>query len=252
MTKALGAAYSAIVYVVFLLSFAYAIPFLGDFLVPKTVDSAPAGPALAAVVVDLLLLGVFAVQHSLMARPAFKAWWTKIVPPPIERSTYVLFASLALMLIFWQWRALPRAVWSVQSPAIATVIRFAFWAGWAMVLLSTFLINHFDLFGLRQVWAYRRAQQIPPPEFRTPLFYKVVRHPLYLGFIIAFWAAPTMSQGHLFFALATTAYILIAIQLEEHDMVAVFGERYLAYRKQVSMLIPLPRPGRQSRPASPG
>ena len=141
---------------------------------------------------------------------------------------------------------------AIGSPAIATLVVIAFWVGWATVLLSTFLINHFDLFGLRQVWAYRRAQQIPPPEFRTPLFYKVVRHPLYLGFIIAFWAAPTMSQGHLFFALATTAYILIAIQLEEHDMVAVFGERYLAYRKQVSMLIPLPRPGRQSRPASPG
>jgi protein-S-isoprenylcysteine O-methyltransferase Ste14 len=245
-------AYGLICYVIFFLTFLYAIGFVGDFGVPRTIDSGTSASLVPALIIDAVLLGVFAVQHSLMARPAFKAWWTKIVPPPIERSTYVLFASLALMLIFWQWRALPQAVWAVQSPAIATVIRLAFWAGWAMVLLSTFLINHFDLFGLRQVWAYRRAQQIPPPEFRTPLFYKVVRHPLYLGFIIAFWAAPTMSQGHLFFALATTAYILIAIQLEEHDMVAVFGERYLVYRKQVSMLIPLPRPGRQSRPASPG
>jgi protein-S-isoprenylcysteine O-methyltransferase Ste14 len=241
-----------ICYVIFFLTFLYAIGFVGDFGVPRTIDSGPSASLVPALVIDAVLLGVFAVQHSLMARPAFKAWWTKIVPPPIERSTYVLFASLALMLLFWQWRALPQAVWTIGSPAIATLVVIAFWVGWATVLLSTFLINHFDLFGLRQVWAYRRAQQIPPPEFRTPLFYKVVRHPLYLGFIIAFWAAPTMSQGHLFFALATTAYILIAIQLEEHDMVAVFGERYLAYRKQVSMLIPLPRPGRQSRPASPG
>jgi protein-S-isoprenylcysteine O-methyltransferase Ste14 len=241
-----------ICYVIFFLTFLYAIGFVGDFGVPRTIDSGPSASLVPALVIDAVLLGVFAVQHSLMARPAFKAWWTKIVPPPIERSTYVLFASLALMLLFWQWRALPQAVWTIGSQAIATLVVIAFWVGWATVLLSTFLINHFDLFGLRQVWAYRRAQQIPPPEFRTPLFYKVVRHPLYLGFIIAFWAAPTMSQGHLFFALATTAYILIAIQLEEHDMVAVFGERYLAYRKQVSMLIPLPRPGRQSRPASPG
>lgn len=245
-------AYGLICYVIFFLTFLYAIGFVGDFGVPRTIDSGPSASLVPALIIDAVLLGVFAVQHSLMARPAFKAWWTKIVPPPIERSTYVLFASLALMLLFWQWRALPQAVWTIGSPAIATLIVIAFWVGWATVLLSTFLINHFDLFGLRQVWAYRRAQQIPPPEFRTPLFYKVVRHPLYLGFIIAFWAAPTMSQGHLFFALATTAYILIAIQLEEHDMVAVFGERYLAYRKQVSMLIPLPRPGRQSRPASPG
>jgi protein-S-isoprenylcysteine O-methyltransferase Ste14 len=241
-----------ICYVIFFLTFLYAIGFVGDFGVPRTIDSGPSASLVPALIIDAVLLGVFAVQHSLMARPAFKAWWTKIVPPPIERSTYVLFASLALMLLFWQWRALPQAVWTIGSQAIATLVVIAFWVGWATVLLSTFLINHFDLFGLRQVWAYRRAQQIPPPEFRTPLFYKVVRHPLYLGFIIAFWAAPTMSQGHLFFALATTAYILIAIQLEEHDMVAVFGERYLAYRKQVSMLIPLPRPGRQSRPASPG
>jgi len=245
-------AYGLICYVIFFLTFLYAIGFVGDFGVPRTIDSGPSASLVPALVIDAVLLGVFAVQHSLMARPAFKAWWTKIVPPPIERSTYVLFASLALMLLFWQWRALPQAVWTIGSQAIATLVVIAFWVGWATVLLSTFLINHFDLFGLRQVWAYRRAQQIPPPEFRTPLFYKVVRHPLYLGFIIAFWAAPTMSQGHLFFALATTAYILIAIQLEEHDMVAVFGERYLAYRKQVSMLIPLPRPGRQSRPASPG
>jgi len=245
-------AYGLICYVIFFLTFLYAIGFVGDFGVPRTIDSGPSASLVPALIIDAVLLGVFAVQHSLMARPAFKAWWTKIVPPPIERSTYVLFASLALMLLFWQWRALPQAVWTIGSQAIATLVVIAFWVGWATVLLSTFLINHFDLFGLRQVWAYRRAQQIPPPEFRTPLFYKVVRHPLYLGFIIAFWAAPTMSQGHLFFALATTAYILIAIQLEEHDMVAVFGERYLAYRKQVSMLIPLPRPGRQSRPASPG
>ncbi|MGH6963599.1 MAG: methanethiol S-methyltransferase, partial [Phenylobacterium sp.] len=185
-----------------------------------------------------------------MARPAFKAWWTKIVPPPVERSTYVLFASLALILLFWQWRPLPTLVWSIESQPAAMAIWALFWIGWATVLLSTFLINHFDLFGLRQVWAYRRNREIPPSEFHTPLFYRVVRHPLYLGFIIAFWAAPAMSQGRLFFALATTAYILIAIQLEEHDLLNHFGDTYRDYKSRVGMLIPLPF-GRRAKPAAP-
>ncbi|MDB5452680.1 MAG: hypothetical protein JWO33_1258, partial [Caulobacteraceae bacterium] len=177
-------------------------------------------------------------QHSVMARPAFKAWWTRFVPVQIERSTYVLFASLALILLFWQWRPLPEPVWQVTSPPAVIAIWTLFGLGWATVLSSTFLINHFDLFGLRQVWAYRRALEIPPSDFVTPLFYRVVRHPLYVGFIVAFFATPTMSQGHLLFALATTAWILIAIQLEERDLVAVFGDRYLQYRSQVGMLIP--------------
>ncbi len=242
--KVLALAYGVACYVIFFVSFLYAIAFVGDFAVPRTIDSGATASLVTALIIDAALLGVFAVQHSVMARPAFKAWWTRFVPAVIERSTYVLFASLALILIFWQWRALPQAVWSVTTPALAGVIWALFWIGWAMVLTSTFLINHFDLFGLRQVWAYRRNHEIPPPEFRTPLFYRVVRHPIYLGFIIAFWATPKMSLGHLFFAAATTAYILIAIQLEEHDLVAMFGETYRAYRQRVSMIIPLPRFGR--------
>jgi protein-S-isoprenylcysteine O-methyltransferase Ste14 len=248
--KLVALAYGVICYLIFFAAFLYAIAFVGCFVVPRTIDNAPTASLVATLVIDSLLLGVFAVQHSVMARPAFKAWWTKFVPPPIERSTYVLFSSLALVLLYWQWRALPAVVWSVQSPAAVTAIDVAFWAGWGMVLLSTFLINHFDLFGLRQVWAYRRNQQIPPSDFRTPMFYKVVRHPIYLGFIVAFWAAPTMTQGHLLFAFATTAYILIAIQFEEHDLVTMFGNRYLTYRTQVSMIIPLPRGGRGGRSAN--
>ena len=239
--KLLAVAYGAICYVVFFLTFLYAIGFVGDLAVPKTIDSGFAGPLAMSLVIDALLLGVFAVQHSVMARPAFKAWWTRFVPPPVERSTYVLFASLALILIFWQWRPLPSLVWRLQSPALAGVVWVLFAAGWLTVLTSTFLINHFDLCGLRQVWAYRRNREIPPADFRTPLFYRVVRHPIYLGFIIAFWAAPTMSLGHLVFAAATTAYILIAIQLEEHDLVAAFGDRYRVYREQVAMIVPVPK-----------
>jgi protein-S-isoprenylcysteine O-methyltransferase Ste14 len=172
-----------------------------------------------------------------MARPAFKAWWTKIVPAQAERSTYVLIASLALILLFWQWRPLPQTIWTVGGTA-ATGLFVLSYVGWLTVLTSTFLINHFDLFGLRQVFAYASGREIPPHDFVTPLFYKVVRHPLYLGFIVAFWAAPVMSLGHLVFAFATTAYILIAIQLEEHDMVGLFGDTYRAYQKRVSMILP--------------
>jgi protein-S-isoprenylcysteine O-methyltransferase Ste14 len=177
-----------------------------------------------------------------MARPAFKAWWTRIVPAPVERSTYVLFASLALALLLWQWRPAPGLVWTVSGPA-ATALTAISYAGWVILLTSTFLINHFDLFGLRQVFAYASGREIPPSEFRTPLFYRVVRHPLYLGFIVAFWAAPVMSVGHLFFAAGATAYILIAIQFEEHDLVTHFGDTYRRYQKRVSMILPwLPSP----------
>ena len=247
--RLLAVVYGVIAYVIFFVTFLYAIGFVGGIVVPKGIDSGAVGPLAATLAIDAILLGVFAVQHSVMARPAFKAWWTKFVPPPIERSTYVLFASLALILLFWQWRPLPILVWGLQGPA-AMAVWALFWVGWATVLLSTFLINHFDLFGLRQVWAYRRNREIPPSEFHTPLFYRVVRHPLYLGFIIAFWAAPTMSQGRLFFALATTAYILIAIQLEEHDLLNVFGDTYRDYKARVGMLIPLPF-GRRAKPAEP-
>jgi protein-S-isoprenylcysteine O-methyltransferase Ste14 len=239
--KSVAVLYGVVAYAIFFVTFLYAICFVAGVAVPKGIDSGPISGVGVSLVVDVLLLGLFAVQHSAMARPAFKAWWTRFVPKPIERSTYVLAASLCLILLFWQWRPLPQVVWSVTTPwAVA-----ALWAlsalGWATVLLSTFLINHFDLFGLRQVWAYRTGKEIPPPEFRTPLFYKVVRHPLYLGFIIAFWATPLMTQGHLLFAAATTAYILIAIQLEERDLIKVFGARYEVYREEAGMLYPKPR-----------
>lgn len=242
----LAVIYGVVAYAIFFAAFLWSTAFVGDFVVAKTINSGPAGPLVTAIIVDTLLLGVFAIQHSVMARPAFKAWWTRFVPPPVERSTYVLAASLALLLLMSQWRPMPEVVWSVPAGLATTVVWALFWLGWATVLLSTFLINHFDLFGLRQVWAYRRRREIPPSDFRTPLFYRVVRHPLYLGFIISFFAAPTMTQGRLFFAVATTAYVLIAIQLEERDLIAHFGDRYRDYRAKVGMLLPIP-PLRRSR-----
>ena len=237
MGRVLAFLYGVVCYAIFFATFLYAIGFVEGLVVPKAIDTGQAGPLVPTLVVDAALLAVFALQHSVMARPAFKAWWTKIVPPPVERSTYVLFASLALVLLFWQWRPLPQVIWTLQAPAATAVLTISF-VGWLIVLTSTFLINHFDLFGLRQVHAYATGKAIPPHDFTTPLFYRVVRHPIYLGFIVAFWAAPTMSVGHLVFAAATTAYILIAIQLEEHDLIGVFGDTYLAYKRRVSMIVP--------------
>jgi protein-S-isoprenylcysteine O-methyltransferase Ste14 len=234
-----AALYGAAVYLIFAATFLYAIAFVGNLPAPKTIDSGMPGSLGTALLVNTLLLGLFAIQHSVMARPAFKRWWTRIVPQSVERTTYVLLASAALLLLYWQWRPIPGAVWSVSHPAGIVILQAVFWTGWALVLVSTFLISHFELFGLRQVWARLRGQELPSPVFRTPSLYKRVRHPIYLGFLLAFWAAPTMSVGHLLFAIATTGYILIGIYLEERDLMALFGEQYRRYREEVPMLIPL-------------
>ena len=236
----IAAVYGLFCYAVFLGSFLYAIGFVGDVIVPKTIDSGQSAAPVAALVIDLLLLGAFAVQHSVMARPGFKAVWTRIVPRPIERSTYVLFSSLLLALICWQWRPFPSPIWDASSsPALGGLLTALFWLGWLILLLSTFMINHFDLFGLRQVYLRLRGLEESPPRFVQRALYKVVRHPIMLGFLIAFWATPRMTLGHLIFSLATTGYILVGIALEERDLAAALGEQYRAYRSRVPMLIPM-------------
>lgn len=225
-------------YGVFLLTFLYAIGFLGNFGVPHTVDAGgPESPAGLAVAINVGLLGLFGLQHSTMARQGFKRMWTKFVPQPVERSTYVLFSSLVLILLFWQWRPMPGVVWDVQSAVGRGMLWALFALGWLLVLVATFLINHFELFGLRQVWRHSRGLGSPSVEFKEPLFYQIVRHPLYVGWITAFWAIPTMTTGHLVFGLVATGYILVAIQLEERDLVG-FHPEYAEYRTQVPMLIP--------------
>jgi methanethiol S-methyltransferase len=230
--------YGVVAYVIFFGTFLYAIGFIGNFGVPTSLDGPAVGPFWQGFLINVGLLGVFAVQHSVMARPWFKEAWTRIVPRPIERSTYVLLSSLALILLFWQWRPLGGVIWSVEDSIGVFVFRALFGFGWALVLISTFLINHFDLFGLRQVWLYFRGVPYSPPEFRTPALYKIVRHPLYVGWFFAFWMTPTMTAAHLLFAVATTAYILIAIQFEERDLVKEHGKAYEDYRQSVPMLVP--------------
>jgi protein-S-isoprenylcysteine O-methyltransferase Ste14 len=230
--------YGIIAYFVFLISFLYAVGFVEGMIVPKTINSGSAGPLGEAIVINLLLMSLFAIQHSVMARPQFKAWWTQYVPASVERSTYVLLASVTLLLLYWQWRPMASVVWQINEPMLAAAIVGLSFIGWLIVLTSTYLINHFELFGLQQVTNNLSGTAMPAPRFRTPLYYKFVRHPLYLGFIIAFWAAPTMTAGHLLFAAVTTAYIVLGALLEENDLIALFGDEYRRYRKSVAMLVP--------------
>ena len=253
MGAILSVSYGLVAYVLFLGTFVYAIGFVGNVAVPKSIDTGASAPLAEALVVNVLLPAVFAVQHSVMARRWFKRWWTRIVAPAVERSTYVLAATAALALLMWQWRPIPEpVVWTVESGPGVALLAAVFWAGWAVLLVSTFLINHFELFGLRQVWARLTGRPVPEPDFRTPAFYRFVRHPIYLGFLLAFWAAPVMTAGHLLFSIATTGYILLGIWFEERDLIAQFGDRYRRYREQVGMLLPkAPAAGRAPRSPEP-
>jgi protein-S-isoprenylcysteine O-methyltransferase Ste14 len=237
LSRLLIVLYAIVSYAVFLVSFFYALGFVGNYLVPKSIDVGGATNSSDAIIVNLLLLGLFAIQHSTMARSAFKRWWAKVFPVACQRSTYVLLSSLIFLLLFWQWRPIPTPVWQVDGLAAWLPIGL-YWLGWLIVLASTFLIDHFDLSGLRQAFVALRGAEQPAQSFKTPLLYKIVRHPLMLGFLIAFWATPEMTVGHLLFAITTTAYILVGLQFEERDLIAQFGTTYQHYRRRVPMLLP--------------
>ena len=243
--------FAIVCYAIFFATFLYLIVFVGDFLFATvTVDTGPQAPAAVAAIIDVALIALFGLQHSVMARPRFKAWWTKIVPPPIERSVFVLAASLALIILFLCWRPIDLIVWDVRNPILHDLIWVLFWAGWATVLVSTFLINHFELFGLQQAWIHVRGHQAAKPELRQPGFYCWVAHPLYSGFFLAFWAAPQMTAGHLLLAAGVSIYMLIAIRYEEHDLTDLFGDEYRRYRSGVGMLIPKFGTSRTKTPAA--
>jgi len=233
-------AFSVAAYAFFLATFCYLIGWVGDFLVPKTIDSGVAGATGTAIAVDVGFLALFGIQHTVMGRLAFKRWWTRQIPEAIERSVFVLFSSLILAAMAWQWRPLPDVVWSVEGPLAALLLALSF-VGWGIVLFSTFLIDHFHLFGLRQTWCYFSRRPLPEPPFKEVALYRVCRHPLMLGFVIAFWFTPTMTVGHLLFAAVSTAYILVGIRIEERTLAAMHGEEYLAYKRRVRMLLPIPR-----------
>jgi len=246
MPAVLVALYGAIAYIAFLATFLYAIGFVEAVGVAKTIDSGGIGDTNVSILIDAALLAVFALQHSIMARPAFKRLLTRIIPPEAERSTFVLLATAALALVCWQWRPMPQLAWSVGGTLAAELMTAVSWLGWAMVLISTFLISHFELFGLEQGFARLLGRRPADPSFTTPLFYRWMRHPIYAGFILAFWAAPHMSLGHLLFATLTTTYIFVGIWFEERDLIARFGERYSQYRRDVGMLLPRLRPAVRS------
>jgi methanethiol S-methyltransferase len=229
--------YAIVSYAVFFVSFLYSLGFVGNYLVPKSIDVGGEANWSEAIVVDLLLLGIFAIQHSIMARPAFKRWSAKFFPEASQRSTYVLLASLIQLLMFWQWRPIPIQVWHIEGMAASLLIG-VYWLGWLIMLASTFMIDHFDLSGLRQAFSALRGTELPGQSFRTPLLYKVVRHPIMLGLLLAFWATPEMTAGHLLFAIMSTAYILVGVQFEERDLIAEFGTAYQRYRQRVPMLLP--------------
>jgi protein-S-isoprenylcysteine O-methyltransferase Ste14 len=243
MGKLAGLVYGVACYAIGMVAILYSIAFVGGFA-PRSVDAGgPASTVGTAVVINLVLLGVFAVQHSGMARTPFKAWLTRLVPRSVERSTYVLFSALALGLLFCQWRPIAGTVWHVDNAILAGLLTFVFWLGWGIVFLTTFLIDHFDLFGLKQVWSAWQGKETVPPTFKTPLFYRFVRHPLYVGFILALWSTAHMSASHLFFAAAATGYIFVGMWLEERDLLAHFGDTYRRYRERVSMIVPMPPKG---------
>ena len=241
MSRLLVFAYGLLAYLMFGATYLYAVGFVGNLVVPKSLDSAPTAPFVTALLIDLGLLGLFAVQHSVMARPFFKRIVHRLIPEAAERSTYVLASSVALMLLFWQWSPLGGVVWDVQNPIGRAALYSGFAFGFLLVFVATVLINHFDLFGMRQVWLHLVGREYRPLAFVTPGPYRLVRHPLYVGWFFAFWCTPTMTVTHLVFAVMTTAYILIAIQFEERDLIRMFGDEYRRYRQRVAMLFPWPR-----------